>query len=65
MGEPDLEQEAMISDFAEWAHWSARLYEKDTSTLQEHYAFYRSWPYSKLKKEWDNFFGRDLSNESM
>lgn len=62
MGEPDLDYEAMLSDLAEWSHWSATLYTKEeNSTLNDHYVYFRSWPYAKLKKEWENFFGRDYS----
>ena len=61
MGEPDLEYEAMVSDMAEWAHWSESIYGKEETPLVQHYVYYRSWPYSKLKSEWENFFGRDFS----
>jgi len=59
----DPQYEIMLSDMAEWAFWSARLYEGDNSTLEDHYAFYRKWSYSKLESEWEGFFGRDFSNE--
>jgi hypothetical protein len=59
----DPQYEIMLSDMAEWSFWSARLYEGDNSTLEDHYAFYRKWSYSKLESEWEGFFGRDFSNE--
>ena len=59
----DPQYEIMLSDMAEWAFWSARLYEGDNSTLEDHYAFYRKWSYSKLESEWEGFFGRDYNNE--
>ena len=47
---------------AEWAHWSASVYEGDGGKLEEHYAYYRKWSYSKLESEWEGFFGRDYSD---
>lgn len=62
MGEPDLDYEAMLSDMAEWAHWSATVYtNEDNGSLNDYYKYYRAWPYKKLKSEWENFFGRDYS----
>jgi hypothetical protein len=61
-GEIDPQYEIMLSDMAEWSHWSASVYEDDGSKLQDHYAYYRKWPYSKLESEWEGFFGRDYSN---
>ncbi len=61
MGEPDLDYEAMLSDLAEWAHWSCCIYNQESGELHEHYSFYRAWPYVKLKREWENFFGRDYN----
>ena len=59
----DPEYEIMLSDMAEWAFWSASVYEGDNSTPEDHYDFYRKWSYSKLESEWEGFFGRDFSNE--
>lgn len=59
----DPQYEIMLSDMAEWAFWSASIYGEDGSKLEDHYAFYRKWSYSKLESEWEGFFGRDFSNE--
>jgi hypothetical protein len=58
----DPQYEIMLSDMAEWAYWSAQ-YNGDSSKLEDHYAYYRKWSYSKLESEWEGFFGRDYSNE--
>jgi len=58
----DPQYEIMLSDMAEWAHWSAQ-YDGNNSKLEEHYTYYRKWSYSKLESEWEGFFGRDYSNE--
>jgi len=59
----DPQYEIMLSDMAEWSFWSASLYEGYKSTLEDHYAYYRKWSYSKLESEWEGFFGRDFNNE--
>ena len=58
----DPQYEIMLSDMAEWAHWSAQ-YDGNSSKLEDHYIYYRKWSYSKLESEWEGFFGRDYSNE--
>ena len=58
----DPQYEIMLSDMAEWAYWSAQ-YNGDSSKLEDHYAYYRKWSYSKLESEWEGFFGRDYSDE--
>jgi hypothetical protein len=58
----DPQYEIMLSDMAEWAYWNAQ-YNGDSSKLEDHYAYYRKWSYSKLESEWEGFFGRDYSNE--
>ena len=52
-GEVDPQYEIMLSDMAEWSHWSASVYDGDGSKLEEHYAYYRKWSYSKLESEWE------------
>ena len=39
MVEADPQYEIMLSDMAEWSHWSASMNEGNSSKLEDHYAY--------------------------